>query len=44
MTQRIGLVPQRDEYLVTEYAKKGDGVKMMHTMMQEIIKPNPRCT
>ena len=40
MTQRIGLVPQRDEYLVTEYAKKGDGVKMMHTMMQEIIKIN----
>ena len=31
-------MPQRDEYPVTEYAKKGDGVKMMHTMMQEIIK------
>ena len=27
MTQRIGLVPQRDEYLVSEWAKKGDGIK-----------------
>ena len=40
MTQRIGLVPQRDEYLVSEWAKKGDGIKLMHTMLQEIIKVN----
>ena len=40
MTQRIGLEPQRDEYLVTEYAKKGRGHELMHLMLQEIIKVN----
>ena len=40
MTQRIGLVPQRDEYLVTEYAKKGIGHELMYTMLEEIVKVN----
>ena len=35
MTQRIGLVPQRDEYLVTEYAKKGNAKRLGVTMMKK---------
>lgn len=40
MTQRMGLVPQRDEYLVTEWAKKGEGTRLMNTMLEEIVKVN----
>ncbi len=37
MTHRIGLVPQRDEYLVTQYAEKGEGTLLMHTMLEELV-------
>ena len=37
MTQRMGLVPQRDEYLVSQWAKKGNPKRLSHTMRQEII-------
>lgn len=37
MTQRIGLVPQQDEHLVVEWAKKGDASKVIQLMRNEII-------
>lgn len=37
MTQRIGLVPQRDEYLVAQWGAKGDPNRLWQTMWQEII-------
>ena len=38
MTQRMGLVPQRDEYLVAQWAKKGNPNRLSHVMRKEIIK------
>ena len=40
MTQRIGLVPQRDEYMISDLAKKGDPLRLMDTMLKEIVKVN----
>lgn len=37
MTQRLGLQPQRDEYLVADWAKKGNPKRLSHVMRQEII-------
>ena len=37
MTQRMGLVPQRDEYLVAQWAKKGDLKRLMRDMRNDII-------
>jgi carbamoyltransferase len=37
MTQRMGLVPQRDEYLVAQWAKKGNPKRLSHIMRKEII-------
>jgi carbamoyltransferase len=37
MTQRMGLQPQRDEYLVAQWAKKGDPKRLSHYMREEII-------
>lgn len=37
MTQRMGLQPQRDEYLVAQWAKKGNPKRLSHTMREEII-------
>jgi carbamoyltransferase len=37
MTQRLGLVAQRDEYKVSEWAKKGNPKKYMNLVKQEII-------
>lgn len=37
MTQRMGLVPQRDEYLVSQWAKKGDPNRLSHLIRKEII-------
>ena len=37
MTQRLGLVPQRDEYLVAQMAKKGNPKKYMDILRKEII-------
>ena len=47
MTQRMGLVPQRDEYLVAQWAKKGDPKRLMRDMRNDIIdvdhnKDNPQ--
>jgi len=47
MTQRMGLVPQRDEYLVSQWAKKGDPKRLLKIMRDEIIhvdhdKTNPQ--
>jgi carbamoyltransferase len=47
MTQRMGLVPQRDEYLVSQWAKKGDPKRLLHDMRKELIdvdhdKANPQ--
>tara|TARA_B110000240_G_scaffold185344_1_gene220848 strand:- start:888 stop:1853 length:966 start_codon:yes stop_codon:yes gene_type:complete len=39
MTQRMGLVPQRDEYLVTSMARKGNYKKFSKRMLLEIISP-----
>ena len=40
MTQRMGLVAQRDEYLVSEWAAKGDATRLMTTMLDEIVNIN----
>jgi carbamoyltransferase len=37
MTQRMGLVPQRDEYLVAQWAKKGNPSRLPKEMRNEII-------
>ena len=37
MTQRIGLVAQRDEYLVAQYAEKGNKERLFKVMWDEII-------
>ena len=37
MTQRLGLVPQRDEHLVAQMAKKGDPKKYIDLLRKEII-------
>jgi carbamoyltransferase len=37
MTQRMGLVPQRDEYLVAQWAKQGDPHRLSQTILKEII-------
>jgi len=37
MTQRMGLVPQRDEYLVAQWAKKGNSKRLVHAMRKELI-------
>lgn len=47
MTQRMGLVPQRDEYLVAQWAKKGDPKRLMRDMRNDLIdvdhnKHNPQ--
>ena len=37
MTQRMGLVPQRDEYLVAQWAKKGNAKRLSHMMRTQLI-------
>jgi len=37
MTQRLGLVPQRDEYLVAQMGEKGDPHKFIDILRQDII-------
>lgn len=37
MTQRMGLQPQRDEYLVSQWAKKGNPNRLSHVIRKEII-------
>jgi carbamoyltransferase len=37
MTQRIGLVPQRDEYLIAQMGKSGDPQRLMNAMLNEIV-------
>lgn len=37
MTQRMGLVPQRDEYLVSQWAKKGNPRRLTSLLRKEII-------
>jgi len=37
MTQRIGLVPQRDEHLVAQYAAKGDPKRFSALIRKELI-------
>ena len=37
MTQRMGLVPQRDEYLVAQWAKKGNPKRLSQAIRKEII-------
>ena len=38
MTQRIGLVPQRDEYLVAQWGAKGDPHKLFMPILEEIVE------
>lgn len=37
MTQRLGLIPQRDEYLVGKWAAKGDPLRLWNSMCNDII-------
>jgi len=38
MTQRLGLVPQRDEYLVAQWGAKGDKNRFFFDMMKELVE------
>ena len=38
MTQRMGLQAQRDEYLVAQWAKKGNPKRLAHVIRKELIK------
>jgi len=38
MTQRLGLVPQRDEYLVAQWGAKGDTHRFFFDMMKELVE------
>lgn len=40
MTQRLGLVPQRDEYLVSAWAKHGNPGRLAGLMQKELININ----
>ena len=40
MTQRIGLQPQRDEYLVSQYAAKGDPYRLYQAIFDELVGTN----
>jgi carbamoyltransferase len=40
MTQRLGLVAQRDEYLVAQWGAKGDKHKYFYTILQELVETN----
>lgn len=47
MTQRIGLVPQRDEYLVAQWGAKGDPHRLYQNIFDELVQTegmgsNPR--
>lgn len=37
MTQRLGLVPQQDEYLISEWAKQGDPVRLWSSVAEDIV-------
>ena len=37
MTQRIGLVPQRDEYLVAQWCAKGDAHRFFMPILEELV-------
>ena len=37
MTQRMGLVPQRDEYMVAEMAEKGDPRRLMASIRRDLL-------
>lgn len=37
MTQRLGLVPQQDEYLIGEWAKQGDPVRLWSSVAEDIV-------
>ena len=37
MTQRIGLTPQRDEYLVAQWAAKGDPHRLFMSILEELV-------
>lgn len=37
MTQRIGLMPQRDEYLVAQWGTKGDPHRFFMTILEELV-------
>ena len=37
MTQRLGLQPQRDEYLVVDMAKKGDPVRLYKSINRDLL-------
>jgi carbamoyltransferase len=38
MTQRVGLIPQCDEYLISQWAEKGDHKKYFQIMLDELIE------
>ena len=40
MTQRVGLVPQQDEYMIGLYAEKGDPIKYQRMICDELIQIN----
>lgn len=40
MTQRVGLVPQQDEYMIGLYAEKGDPLKYQRMICDELIQIN----
>ena len=44
MTQRVGLVPQRDEYLISRWAEKGDSKRLMSTILEDLVHVHQEST
>lgn len=42
MTQRVGLVPQRDEYMIAQMAQKGDATRLYSHMMRDLVNSSYR--
>lgn len=38
MTQRVGLVPQRDEYMISQWAKEGNADRLFHVILKELVE------
>ena len=44
MTQRLGLVPQRDEYMIADMGKDSDPYVLMESVKKDLIKQMPSVT
>ena len=42
MTQRVGLEPQRDEYMIADMANKGDPIRLYSNIQRDPIRTRHR--